>query len=68
MEEKEIKRERERKLYFEVPNLINRIILNSALPLPIDKEHILREIEEIKKITHAECEATLAYFKELGVS
>lgn len=66
MEEKEFKRERD--LYFELPLLINRIILNSTLPLPLNKEKVLREIEEIKKITNAECGSTLAYLKDLGVT
>ena len=66
MEEKELKRERD--LYFELPLLINRIILNSTLPLPLNKEKVLREIEEIKKITNAECGSTLAYLKDLGVT
>lgn len=66
MEEKELKRERD--LYFELPLLINRIILNTTLPLPLNKEKVLREIEEIKKITNAECESTLAYLKDLGVT
>lgn len=60
--------ERERDLYFELPLLINKIILNSTLPLPLNKEDVLREIEEIKKITNAECESTLAYLKDLGVT
>ena len=64
MGEKEIKRERD--LYFELPLLINKIILNSTLPLPLDKENVLREIEEIKKVTNAECESTLAYLRDLG--
>jgi hypothetical protein len=66
MGEKEIKRERD--LYFELPLLINKIILNSTLPLPLDKENVLREIEEIKKVTNAECESTLAYLRDLGVT
>lgn len=66
MEKKEI--ERERDLYFELPLLINRIILNSILPLPLDKEKVLKEIEEIKKITNAECESTLAYLRDLEVT
>ena len=66
MGEKEIKRERD--LYFELPLLINKIILNSTLPLPLYKENVLREIEEIKKVTNAECESTLAYLRDLGVT
>lgn len=66
MGEKEIKRERD--LYFELPLLINKIILNSTLPLPLDKENVLREIEEIKKVTNAECESILAYLRDLGVT
>lgn len=66
MGEKEIKRERD--LYFELPLLINKIILNSTLPLPLDKKNVLREIEEIKKVTNAECESTLAYLRDLGVT
>lgn len=66
MEKKEI--ERERDLYFELPLLINKIILNSTLPLPLNKGNVLREIEEIKKVTNAECESTLAYLRNLGVT
>ena len=66
--ENEKKIERERDLYFELPLLINKIIINSTLPLPSNKEHVLREVEEIKKITNAECESTLAYLKDLGVT
>lgn len=67
MEDKK-KAEREKALYVELPQLINKIILNSGIPLPADKESILEEIEEVKKITNAECESTLAYLKELGIS
>ena len=68
MMEDEAKTKREKALYVELPQLINRIILNSTIPLPMDKEDVSREIEEIKKITNAECESTLVYLKNLGLT
>lgn len=67
MEDKK-KMEREKALYVELPQLINKIILNSTIPLPASKDDVSREIEEIKKITNVECESTLAYLKNLGLT
>ena len=55
---------REKNLYLNLPILIREIILQSALPLPTDKAQVLREIEEIKLVTNAECESALAYLEK----
>lgn len=67
MEDKK-KVEREKALYVELPNLINKILLESLLPLPVEKEYILQEIAEIQKITNAECKAVLNYLKDLELN
>ena len=51
-------------LYVELPNLIHRILRKTMLPLPKSKRKIEICIEEIQKITNAECESALAKFKE----
>ncbi len=61
-EEREL--EREENLYKKLPLLIREIILNATLPLPTCKDLVEREIEEIKKITNAECETALEMFKK----
>ncbi len=55
---------REERLYVELPILIRKIILDASIPLPTDKDYVLKEIEEIKKIINAECESTLDYLKK----
>lgn len=61
---KELKREK--LLYVKLPMLIREIILDSTLPLPTCKKVVELEIEEIKKITNAECESTLDYLKKIN--
>ena len=61
-EEREL--EREENLYKKLPLLIREIIIDATLPLPTYKGLVEREIEEIKKITNAECESALEMLKE----
>ena len=61
-ERREIKREEN--LYKKLPLLVREIILDSALPLPTSKVIIKKEIEEVKKITNAECESALEFLKK----
>lgn len=56
--------ERQQLLYIELPLLVRRIILQSTEPLSASKTLVLKEIEEVKKITNAECESALEYFKK----
>lgn len=56
--------ENEKILYVELPNIIHRILRMSMLPLPKSKRKTEIIVEEIKKITNAECESALAKFKE----
>lgn len=50
---------REENLYKKLPLLIREIILDSTLPLPTIRVCVEKEIEQIKKITNAECESAL---------
>ena len=52
--------EQERLLMVELPNLIHRI-LHLNMQLPISKDILICNIEQIKKITNAECESALSY-------
>lgn len=61
-ESREIKREEN--LYKKLPLLIREIILDSVLPLPTIRGYVEKEIEEIKKITNAECESALEMLKK----
>ena len=61
-EERELTREEN--LYKKLPLLIREIILDATLPLPTCKGLVEREVEEIKKITNAECESALEMFKK----
>ena len=61
-ERREIKREEN--LYKKLPLLIREIILDSVLPLPTIRGYVEKEIEEIKKITNAECESALELLKK----
>lgn len=65
-EEREL--EREENLYKKLPLLIREIILDAILPLPTCKGLVEREIEEIKKITNAECESALEMLKKYNYS
>ena len=60
--EKELNREEN--LYKKLPLLIKEIILDASLPLPTIKEVVLMEIEEIKRITNAECESALEILRK----
>ena len=51
-------------LYVELPNLVHRILRKTMLPLPKSKRKVEAFVEEIKKITNAECESALAKFKD----
>lgn len=55
---------REENLYKKLPLLIREIIINSALPIPTSRGYVEKEIEEIKKITNAECESALEILKK----
>lgn len=61
-EERELTREEN--LYKKLPLLIREIILDATLPLPTCKGLVEREVEEIKKITNAECESALEMLKK----
>ena len=61
--EEELEIEKEKLLYVELPNLIQRIIHLSMIPLPASKEIVELYIEDIKKITNTECESALSYLK-----
>lgn len=61
-ERREIKREEN--LYKKLPLLIREIILDSTIPLPTAKVYVEKEIEEIKKITNAECESALELLRK----
>lgn len=50
-------------LMVELPNLINRILHLSMIPLPASETIVNAYIEDIKKITNAECESALSYLK-----
>lgn len=54
--------ERQKLVAVELPNLIHRILHFTMLPYPLDRRHTELEIEEIKKITNAECKSALEYF------
>lgn len=57
--------ERQKLILVELPNLIHRILHLSMLPYSYDKKYIALEIEEIKKVTNAECKSALEYFEDL---
>ena len=54
---------REENLYKKLPLLIKEIILDATLQLPTVKAYVEKEIQEIKKITNAECESALEYLR-----
>ena len=61
--QKEQELERQKLLIVELPNLIQRILNLSRIPLPSSERLLEANIEQIKKITNAECESALAKFK-----
>lgn len=56
--------ERQKLIIVELPNLIQRIIHLSMIPLPCSREIVEFNINEIKKITNGECEKALSYFED----
>lgn len=46
-------------MYKELPNLLHRILSIRLMPEMYDEELLKIDIEEIKKITNAECESAL---------
>lgn len=59
---------REENLYKKLPMLIKEIILDSTLPLPTWKIIVEKEIEQIKKITNAECESALEILRKNNIA
>lgn len=59
---------REENLYKKLPMLIKEIILDSTLPLPTSKIIVEKEIEQIKKITNAECESALEILRKNNIA
>lgn len=59
----ELELEAQKLMMVELPNLIQRILHLSMIPYPASKEFVKMSIEEIKKITNAECKSALSYFK-----
>lgn len=55
--------ERQELLYVELPNMIHKILKMSMLPFPKSKRKVEIIMEEIKKITNAECQSALDSFK-----
>lgn len=61
MDEEE--KEWEKLLYVDLPNLINKILHLSSIPLPVDEDVLKAEIKEIKRITNAEYKSILELLK-----
>jgi len=60
--QEKLEAERQKLVAVELPNLIHRILHLTMIPYPLDKRFTELEIEEIKKITNAECKSALEYF------
>ena len=60
----DMEKERQKLLYVILPNLVHKILRMSMLPFPKSKRKIEIVIEEIKKITNAECKSALEKFKD----
>lgn len=58
-----IQEEREKMLYVEFPNLLHKILKMTMLPSIKSKKVTEITIDEIKKITNAECQSALVKFK-----
>ncbi len=58
--------EMEKMLYIDLPNLIHKILHLRLNPAMFDKDLLKSDIEELKKITNAECEAAISYAQKLG--
>ena len=55
--------EQDELLYKELPNLIHNILTIRLMPEMFTEDLLEKDIEEIKKITNAECKSTLEYLK-----
>lgn len=55
--------EKQRLLMVDLPSLIQKILHLSMIPLPLNNLVVNKTVEEIKKITNAECENALSYLK-----
>ena len=64
IKEENMELKRQENLYKKLPLLIKEIILDATLPLPTARICVEKEIEEIKKITNAECESALKILKK----
>ncbi|MBO4815422.1 MAG: hypothetical protein J5507_00320 [Clostridia bacterium] len=64
-EKQRLEIERHRLLYIELPNLLHRILNISICPLTDSKEFLKMDIEDIKKITNAECKNALSYLNNI---
>ena len=64
IKEENMELKRQENLYKKLPLLIKEIILDATLPLPTARICVEKEIEEIKKITNAECESALEILKK----
>lgn len=56
--------EREKLLYVELPSIIHKIFKMSMLSFPKSKRKVEITMNEIKKITNAECQSALECFKD----
>lgn len=56
-------KEQDELLYRELPNLIHKILTIRLMPEMLYEDLLEKDIEEIKKITNAECKSTLEYLK-----
>lgn len=63
----EEKQENEKKelIHKELPSLLHRILSIRLMPEMYHEELLKRDIEEIKKITNAECESALEHVDKL---
>lgn len=60
---KKQQKEQDELLYRELPNLIHKILTIRLMPEMFYGDLLEKDIEEIKKITNAECKSTLEYLK-----
>jgi len=51
-------------LYVELPSLINKIVNTRAIPMPVIPELIQVAVNEIEKITTAECDCIIEKYKQ----
>lgn len=50
-------------LHKELPNLIHKILIIRLMPEMFSEDLLEKDIEQIKKITNAECKSTLEYLE-----